>query len=112
MPDGPGLSRDVAQVLNLDTDFLAHFAMDAILDRFAGFDESGERAVDGLWEALRAREQKLPAARDQHHHRRRDARPDDMSACRTFLGPLAFSIACRRAAAPAEVMAAVPFDDL
>src|SRR5205085_6621576 len=112
MREGPRLARHVAQTMDLDPDFLAHFAMDAILDRFACFDESGQRAVERLRKALRARQQELLPAGHERHHRRRHAWVDDMATSGTLLGALLDPVARRRAAAPAKPVAAVPFEDL
>src|SRR6185369_2283406 len=107
-----GLAREIADVLDVDAHFLADFAADAILDRFPGLHEPGERAVHRAGKSLGAREQQLGAAGDEHHHRRRYARIGDVAAGRAFLRPLAVAIARRRPAAAAEAVRAIPFGDL
>src|SRR5208283_4154253 len=44
----PGLAGDVLQAAYLHADFLAHFAVDAILDGLARLDESCQRTVNRL----------------------------------------------------------------
>src|SRR5689334_40305 len=68
---GPRLAREIFEAVHLDADFLAHLAVDAILDGLARLDEARERAVHRAREARRAREQDLAAADHQRHHRRR-----------------------------------------
>ena len=86
--------------------------MNAVLDRLARLDESGQRAVHRPGEAIGPRQQQVEAARDQNHHRRRNARIGDVAASRTLLRALTGLVAHRRAAAAAEAVAAVPLGDL
>jgi hypothetical protein len=63
-------------------------------------------------EARRAREQDFVAARNQHHHRRRDARIRDVAARGALFRALGILDPRRRSAAAAIAVRAIPFDDL
>ena len=112
MRERPRLAGEVADVADRDAYFLAHLAVDAILDRLSRLDEARERAVHPGRKPRRAREEQLAAARDEHHHRRRDARVGDIAARRAFLGALTLLVSRRRPASATVTMGAVPFHDL
>ena len=108
----PRLAREIGDCVDVDADFLLHLAPNAVLDRFARLDEAGEGTVAPRWKSMRTREQQLASTRDERHHCRRHARIRDVTARRTFLRALARLVPCRRAAATAVTMRAVPFHDL
>ena len=108
----PGLAGEIARIGDAHARFLQHLAREALLQRFARFDETGERAVHAGRKTRRAREQDFVSAPDQAHHRRRDARIDDQGAGGAFARALAAAMHSRRAAAAAELMGAVPVDVL
>ena len=100
------------QLIDLDADFLEHFAVDAVLDRFAWFDESRKRAVHRVGKAVCAREKQLAPAGDEYHHRRRNPRIDHQPARGALLGPFRSLVARGRRAAAAEAVVAVPLHNL
>src|SRR5438552_14010736 len=108
----PRLTGEINDAVDVDADFLPDFAPNAILDRFAGLDETGERAVTSRRKSMRARQQELVVARDERHHRGRHARIRDVTAHRAFLRALALFFVRWRTAASAVAVCAIPFDDL
>src|SRR3954468_21420822 len=108
----PRLTREVANVVYSHADFFADFALDTLLERLAGLDEAGERAVHARGKVRAAPEEKLILPAHEHHHRRRHSRVRRELARRTAAYPLLSLCHRRRAAAPAELVRAIPIDKL
>ena len=69
----PGLACDVSDVLNRDSCFLMQFASDRRLDRFARFEEAGERRVTSGRVLRLAAQQQATLMLGEHDHYRVDA---------------------------------------
>ena len=133
----PALAAVVAQVLHLHAHFFGHLAVQALLQRLAGLDEAGQRAVDARHVVRRAREQhfisvgphahcvrcpprglgRLGAARrrpapHQRHDRRAQARVGGVAAGGALAGTLVALQLGGRAAGAAEAVGAVPLQHL
>src|SRR5438309_9262907 len=108
----PRLAGEIGDAVDVDADFLLHLAPDAVLDRFARFDEAGERAVASRRKSMRARKQQLASAGDERHHRGRHARICNVTAYRTFLRAFARLVSRGCAAATAVAVRTVPLHDL
>src|SRR4028119_2270633 len=72
--EGPRLAAEVAEVLDLDPDLLAHLAVDRLFYGLTRLDEAGEHAAQPLREAGRAREQDLIPPPHADDHGRADPR--------------------------------------
>src|ERR671917_100817 len=72
--EGPRLAAEVPEVLDLDTDLLAHLAVDRLFYGLARLDETGEHAAQALREAGRAGEQDLIPPPHADDHGRADPR--------------------------------------
>src|SRR5205809_374160 len=116
MRERPRLAREVADVVYAHTDFLVHLACEALLERLAGLDEAGERAVHAGREVRAAREEQLVSAlispMDKRHDRRRHPRIGRKLAGRADAYSLVRLRLRRRAAAAAILVRAVPGDEL
>src|SRR6266496_6681858 len=85
----PGLAGEIPRLAHTNPDFLMNLALQTLFQGLAGFDESGERAVHPLREPGRAREEQLPFAPHQPHHRRREPWIGHPPATRALSGALA-----------------------
>src|SRR5258708_39215068 len=108
----PGLAAEIPRRAHPNTGFLMNLALQTLFQGLAGFDESGERTVHPRREPRRAREEQLPFAPHQPHHRRREPWIGHPPATRALSGALARARLGRLAARPAVLMRAVPVDDL
>ena len=108
----PRLAGKVGDLANFDADLFADLATHAVLDGFAGFDETRQRAEHAGGEAMRAGQQQVAAACDQRHHRGGDPWIGDQSACRALLRSFAGMVMGGRAAASTKAMTAIPIDHL
>ena len=99
-------------ILDLDTDFFAHFAHDAFLQRFTGFDKASQDAEEPGWETVVARQKNLVAAFDADDDRRRQPREAHQAALGADLGALIVGVLILRAAAATMAMVLAPGDDL
>jgi hypothetical protein len=102
--------------MDLHADLLGHLAVQALLQRLAGLDEAGQRAVHARHEVRRPRQQQLGAASraapDQGHHRRAQRGPGAVPAGRAAADAFAPHGFGGRAADPAVAVGAVPLDQL
>src|SRR5688572_19018285 len=112
MRERPRLAGEVARVAYLHADFLGDFARQALLERLAGLDEAGERAEHPGREMRAARQEDLFFLPYERHHCRRQAGIGGELARRADAHALLALCLRRRAAAPAELVAAVPVDEL
>src|SRR5882672_2001034 len=108
----PRLAREVADVAYSQADFLVHLAREALLERLARLDEAGERAVHPGWKVRAPRQEELFLPLDQGHDRRRHPWVGRELAGRADPHTLVASGYGRRAATPAELVRAVPGDEL
>src|SRR5437870_7275565 len=108
----PRLAREVADVVYAHADFLVHLAREALLERLAGLDEPGERAVHAGRKVRASGQQKLFFPMNERHDRRRHSGIGRELAGRADAHPLVGFRLRRRAAAPAELVRAVPGDEL
>src|SRR4029079_1939612 len=96
----PRLAREVADVRHAYADLLAHLAREALLERLAGLDETGERAVHAARKVRAAPEEELVlpliSPMNERHDGRREARVRRELACRANAGTLVrFSLSRR-----------------
>ena len=70
---GPGLAREIFDILDDDRGFLEDLANDGFLGALARFDEPGQHAHDARRKMGRSREQDLVAFFDRNDHRRRES---------------------------------------
>src|SRR5262245_12834516 len=112
MRERPRLAGDVARPRNLDADFLGHLPGEALLERLARLDEAGERAVHAGREVRAARKQDLAAAANERHDRRGHPGIGRKLADRTDAHALLAVRLGATAAAAAELVVAVPVDEL
>ena len=97
---------------DLNADFLLHFPCDALFERLARFDEAGKRAVHAGGKVRAASEQQLTPALHHRHDCRGDARIHRELACRAHPYPLVGLGRRPSAAAAAELVRAVPVEQL
>src|SRR5215213_5858680 len=87
MREWPRLAREVADIRHAHADFFVNLAREALLERLAGLDEAGERAVHAGRKVRTAREQQLVfsliSPMNERHHGRREARVRGELAGRT-----------------------------
>src|SRR5262249_13625483 len=108
----PGLATEVTQVGQADPRLFEDLAMDRLLQRLARFDEAGERGVHAGGETPAAGEEHLFFPLHEDDDRPREAGEAEETAGGAAFRPLAARVFGRRAAATAELVAAVPLDDL
>src|SRR3954467_12870683 len=112
MRERPRLAGEVARVANLHAAFLGAFAREALLERLAGLDEARQRAVHAGRKVRAARQQQLVFPADEGHDGGRYPWIGGHLASRAHADPLLALCLCRRATAAAELVAAVPVDEL
>src|SRR5690606_867744 len=112
MRERPRLAGEVADVAYSHADLLGHLALQALLERLAGLDEAGERAVHPGREVRAAREEELALPLDERHDGGRHSRIGGEPACRADAAALLPPRLGAGAAAAAELVRAVPVDEL
>jgi len=113
----PRLATRILNVVDRDSDFLAHLSNDSAFQSLAWFDESGETAVHRCSELNPASEQRLLigtvlASGDEGDHRRCESRKTQQSTARTAHCPLTVGLLRSLSTTSAESVSPSPFDDL
>src|SRR5678809_580661 len=107
----PRLAREVADVRHAHADFLVHLAREALLERLAGLDKAGERAVHAGGKVRAASEEQLVSPlispMNERHHGGREPRVGGELALGADAGALLALRLGRRAAAAAKLVRAV-----
>src|SRR5687767_12064660 len=102
MRERPRLAREVSAALDAHADFLGNLAREALLERLAGLDEAGERAVHPGGEVRTTRQEYLVLFANQSHDSGRDPRIGREFAGGAHAHALVALGLGRRAAAAAE----------
>jgi len=110
--EGPGLTGEITEVADLQADLLPDFAHGGFLEGFARLDESGDDAEEAGGEMAGAGQQDLVPAGDADDDGGGDPGEDQQPAGGALLGPLGWPGGHRLPAPAAELVGAVPIDDL
>src|SRR5258708_18853166 len=78
----PRLAAKVANVAQLEGDFLANLARDGLFERFAWLDEAGQHAEEAVSKGSIARQQELVAPLNEHDHRGAESGKAEPAAAR------------------------------